>query len=103
MYNELRSEIMKIPKKFKMFNHEITVTMNDMLRHNQDYMGVCKQRELKIEIDPTLSKTYKEQTFLHELTHMILGMMGEETLNSNEKFVNTFSELWYQAIESMKY
>lgn len=49
------------------------------------------------------SDTSKLNTFYHELTLAILRTMGEYELNSNEKFVCTFSGFLTEAIRSFKY
>ncbi|MBO7617338.1 MAG: hypothetical protein J6T22_09490 [Bacteroidales bacterium] len=43
------------------------------------------------------SESSKVNSFYHELTHTILGMMGHE-LNDDEKFVNTFSSFLTEAM-----
>jgi hypothetical protein len=43
-----------------------------------------------------------EQTFYHELVHVILTELGEERLNSNETFVQSFSLLLHQFIKQLK-
>lgn len=50
-----------------------------------------------------LPKDNIEHTFLHEATHAILQAMGEDELNDNEKFVDTFSGLLHQVLTTQKY
>ena len=92
---------MKIPKRFKLFNHVITVKLEEDLYRNTDRWGEVRYRRKEIAIDSTIDKGYQEQTFIHELVHLIFDMMSEQELTKNEKLVNTFSELLYQAIETM--
>jgi len=94
---------MKIPKKFKLFNHEIIVKMSKELHKNDDLWGTVRYRIKEIIIDENISQSYKEQTFLHELIHLIFTFMCEKELSGNEKLVNTISELLYQALETMEY
>ena len=76
--------------------------------HPGDYaLGMCTPDELAIEISlqdndgKVFHKTNTEQTFYHELVHVILGEMGHE-LYSDEFFVQTFSVFLHQFIESKK-
>ena len=93
---------MKIPKRFNLFQHEIKVKQSNHLIRDTYNRGECRYYYKEIEIDNSGSKILKEQTFLHELIHMILDHMQEFELSKNEKFVNTFSELLYQALETME-
>ena len=94
---------MKIPKKFKLFNFDIKVKISNNLIRDTEQRGQSKYYWKEIEIDSSGLKELKEQTFLHELVHMILDHMQEFELSQSEKFVNTFSELLYQALETMEY
>lgn len=40
-------------------------------------------------------------TLYHEITHAILGTMGEVDLNNNERFVNCFSSFLAEAMDSV--
>jgi len=93
---------MKIPRFFKLFNHTIVVNEDENLHKDRDYWGLCQYRKGQILLDKNISKALKEQTFCHELTHMILDHMRSE-LSEDENFVHTFSELIYQALETMEY
>ena len=66
-------------------------------------LGAANYDLKEIALDMSYPSSNVEQTYLHELTHMILAHMGEDELTGNEKFVNLFSELLYQAIETAKY
>ena len=43
----------------------------------------------------------KFNTFIHEIVHGILDIMGENELSENEKFVCTFSSLLIDPIEEI--
>lgn len=47
------------------------------------------------------SATCKMNTLYHEITHAILGTMGEVDLNNNERFVNCFSSFLAEAMDSI--
>ena len=94
---------MKIPKSFKLFAHKIEVKFEDDLYKNHDLWGEARYRRKEIAIDSNIDQGYKEQTFLHELIHMIFDFMEERELSKNEKIVNNMAELLYQVIETMEY
>lgn len=94
---------MKIPKRFKLFNHEYIVKFEDDLQKDKDIWGECRMRRQEIALDSNIKQSFLEQTFCHELVHLIFDSLSERELSSNEKLVNTFSELLYQALETMEY
>lgn len=81
---------MKIPNKFKLFNHEISVIMDENLQSLTDNWGTCNFHSKLLKIDSKISKDFQEQTFLHELIHVIFFYLGEKELAENEKLVNSF-------------
>lgn len=94
---------MIIPRSFKLFNQTIKVVYKrDLLdRYNCFGMWVYKKNTIYLEQSTRkhiLTKEQIEQTFVHELTHAALDLMGEHRLSSNEKFVSTFSNLIHQFI-----
>lgn len=99
---------MKIPKKLKLFGYEIEVEFDDKLQYNHDALGIALFHKNKIVLQsnnpekPT-PQIQIEKHFLHELTHWILYVMGEETLTYNERFVDLFARLLQQAFETMEY
>lgn len=79
---------------------------------NNTALGESCIAETKIDIynkfmdnneEYTQSFESKKNTFYHELTHCILSTMGEDDLNSNEKFVNTFGSLLTEAMQSLEF
>ena len=99
---------MKIPKRFKLHGHTITVEYSIDMRDEDDAVGKASYRGQKIILQPicvgySRPKTSIEQTFLHELTHHILHEMAEYDMMNNEKFVDLFSALLHQALTTMEY
>jgi hypothetical protein len=45
----------------------------------------------------------QSHAFLHELTHFIFKRAGEDKLSKNERIVNLFSRLLYQALKTMEF
>lgn len=49
------------------------------------------------------SKTSKQNTFYHELTHTVLDTMGRSDLSGDEVFVSSFNSLLLEALRSFKF
>lgn len=99
---------MEIPKRFKILGRDIEVKFDDTLIYSRDNRGEFRMREDVIVLQPNgtqypiLSKQ-AEQTFLHELVHVILERMGESDLSNNEKFVDVFAGMLHQALTTAEY
>ena len=99
---------MKIPSKFKLFGQTINVLKNDSLAFANGTIGEAHIGKNKIVLqrstkDYKMTKEQEEATYFHELTHMILFLMGKEMLAQDEEFVSIFSNLLHQAIVSAEY
>jgi len=99
---------MKIPKRFKLLGHSITVEYDPMLDGRNGCTGEARYTTNSIALQSntdTFSRPHSQQehVFLHELTHHILNEMNEHDLRSNEKFVDVFSGLLHQALTTMEY
>ena len=78
-------------------------------RCDDNALGSCLLGEGVIRIANTFncsgersqSATCKMNTLYHEITHAILGTMGEVDLNNNERFVNCFSSFLAEAMDSI--
>ncbi len=97
----------KIPKQLELQGQTVHVEFTNDLQHDKDAYGTACFRDNKICIQKAtkhmpLPKDKLEHIFFHELTHWVLGVMGEEELLHNEKFVDIFGGLMYQAIKSAK-
>lgn len=94
----------KIPKEFMLFGTKISVKYDNGLYYNNDATGESRYPVNEIVLQST-NDDYKadDSTFYHELVHWVLHMMGEEELDSNEKFVDIFGRLLHQFITTSKY
>lgn len=97
-----------LPKSFQLFAHTFKVKESNDLVQREGAVGIYRhaKQEITIQrnIDGTnLTETRIEQTYFHELTHAILGEIGEEELCQNEKFVDLFSQGLHQALSTAKY
>lgn len=93
---------MKIPNKVQLMGETIKVTIDKDLAMRTDAFGQAHHRFNEIKINYNDNKEIMEHTFFHELTHMVLDKMNEQDLSGNEKFVNLFGGLLYQALKDMK-
>lgn len=92
-----RSHLLIIPKKFKLAGMDVDVVNNNTLCDNHKAVGHAIYAEGKIEVDiDSVSAQVAEQSFLHELVHWILYMMGNDELRNNEQFVDLFAHFLYQ-------
>lgn len=96
----------KIPKSFTVGGQDIEVKIVESIPC--DKLGECTLWNG----DMSIAKNYKgypqtqssqNNTFFHELTHLILDTMGEYELSQNERFVSTFSGFLTEAVRSFKY
>lgn len=96
-------EYKKIPGSYKVGGQNIEV--RHVERCDDNDMGACYYAGGFVEIskyvhkDTLQSEDSKINTFYHEVTHSILRTMGEYELNSNEKFVCSFSSFLCEAME----
>ena len=97
----------KIPKSLTVGGQDIEVKHVELCEESDLGNIILGQGEIQIANNVSRnipqSETSKLNTFYHELTHAILRTMGEYELNSNEKFVCTFSSFLTEAIRSFKY
>lgn len=97
----------KIPKSLTVGGQDIEVNLVELCEESDLGNIILGQGEIQIANNVSRnipqSETSKLNTFYHELTHAILRTMGEYELNSNEKFVCTFSGFLTEAIRSFKY
>ena len=97
----------KIPSKFTVGGQDVIVKHTDLCEDGSLGNIILGQGEIQIAkyVSKGIeqSETSKLNTFYHELTHAILRTMGEYELNSNERFVCTFSDFLTEAIKSFEY
>ena len=94
---------MKIPKSFDLAGLTITVVEDNTMVANKHVIGEARYASQQILIDKeAASEDLTHQSFLHEVTHWILYVMGKEDLRNNEEFVDLFAQFWYQYEKSKK-
>lgn len=92
---------LKIPKRFKLLGHTIEVLDENERFYEQKSYGACSFEGKWIKLvrpaeHHPITNGSLEQTFLHELTHMILyhsDAAAGSNLRDNEGFVDLFAGL----------
>ena len=99
---------MKIPKEIQIIGQTIkTKLKKDLGKDYEDSFGTWDQNTSTVDLrkstkkDP-IAKEVMEQTYIHELTHASLELMGEPKLSLNEKFVTSLSQIIYQIIKQVE-
>lgn len=98
----------KIPKKIKLFGTTYNIIWDNKRLNDKEVYGLCDKSKNQIILSTTfgLDKLAEDriiETYYHELVHAILEAMFERELSSNEQFVDIFSKLIRQAIESAEF
>ena len=99
---------MQIPKRFRLLGQVVEVRFDERLIYTHDNRGEVRIRENVIVLQSDgpqypILESQSEQTFLHELVHVILDRMGETELSANEKFVDMFAGMLHQALITSEY
>ena len=99
---------MQIPTEFQVFGQHWKVIYDPKLRHDTDNVGEASYRDNVIVLQSAAEGNPRipcliEQSFLHELVHVILDCMSEHKLRADEKFVDVFANLLHQALDSARY
>ena len=96
---------MKIPKTFQIFGQEIQVEWRTDLTAEASDVGLTIFEENRIILQKSTepfprAQSKIEDTFCHEITHLILDSIGEHELSQREPFVEMFSHALYQVLIS---
>jgi hypothetical protein len=99
-----------IPKSFKIFGHTVKVKRVKSLKDEDGKVTLGEsdiyKNEIRLLDNDTkfeLTQSQKEQTFYHELVHMILDSVGREDLSEDESLVDLISGALHQFIKTSKY
>lgn len=95
---------MKLPKTITLAGITITVEDAPGLSQSRKLLAEARYNEQKIIIDRIAASTdIVEQTFFHELCHWILYIMNEDEKRNDERHVDVFAHLLYQALKTAQY
>lgn len=97
---------MNIPKTITIAGIEYSINEVEQESPELHYggaIGYCDYQKGLINIDKNLKKDIKEVTLIHELTHGVLKSLdlNNETITVDERFVESFSQIWYQVIKQL--
>lgn len=113
----------RIPSEFMLLGHRYRVVMVDSLFETEGTYGTADDdmKQICLQTPGVVKKRYKDdvrgdvvdeititpeiliETFFHEVTHIMLDAMGEDTLSENERFVNLMGKLWLEIYLSSVY
>lgn len=88
---------MPIPLQVNVAGIDYTVHYKEGLLRTYNLMGQVLYAESRIDIDSSMSKTKKEQVFIHELVHAMFKESGYE--EQDEDMVNRLSIVLYQVLK----
>ena len=88
-----------IPKFFWVGGLKYGVDLEEILVENGKVIGTVQYANQRIVVDPSLAPIQTtEQSFIHELVHLMFHMCCEIELQRNERLVDVFSQFLYQAL-----
>ena len=96
---------MRIPKRFSVLGHQVTVKFDP---ESLDQLGACGSWSLGNAVirlvpeDSAHNRRMVEHAFCHEWVHCMLEMIGEKKLSENEKFVDLLAGVLHQSLSSMQ-
>ena len=96
---------MKIPKSYQLADNTIRVEMSNDF-HDAGHLGKFYLDRNLIKLQSECEKVdlqRVELTFFHELVHSILLNLGYEDQSNDEVFVDRFSLLLKQSINTMEF
>jgi predicted SprT family Zn-dependent metalloprotease len=94
---------MVIPHNITIAGIDIKVELDNKLMMEKGIVGCAVYEQQKIIIDPTIDGLdVLQQTFIHEVVHYILYVMGKQELRRDEEFVDGFAHLAYQIIKQLE-
>ncbi len=98
---------MNIPTSFNILGQVINVVFNSEKMDDKHALGYLESDLNVITLTDIsngkqLPMSSIEQTYLHEVVHLILRHMGEDDLYKNEKFVDLFAGLLHQILTTSK-
>lgn len=120
LYSE---KTLTIPTEFTLFGHKYKIVLEKDLITTEAAYGTAAEdlkliriqdvgQVLKIYTDDsgkeekvmlTITDETVIETFFHEITHIILDSMGEDSISENEKLVNIMGKAWLEIYLSLKY
>ena len=93
---------MNIPTTFQLDGQTWHVVQDKDLLANEGEYGSCHEvsNTIRLQAEGVVPRTRVETTFLHELLHAIFYELGQTTLTSDEKLIDSLSALLHQALNT---
>lgn len=93
----------RIPKRFHLMGHTITVKLIPRTRWKagKNCVGYFDPASLTIAVCSSIAPTAQEQTFWHEVTHALFFALNSD-LYEDEQLVDQLGGLLHQVISSME-
>jgi hypothetical protein len=96
------------PKQFNIFGHTIKIRYSDILLQKSDNVGETFYRTNEIVLQKNSRSVIRpdtqiQQTYLHEVMHIIFNEIGEGELRNNEKLVDLIANALHQVLTTSKY
>lgn len=95
---------MKIPKELKIFSHTLKIKYSKTLRDRKGAVGLCDYENMTLWVQASTRKNpltgdFIEQTFYHELVHMILYLSGDVKISHSS--VDVLGSILKQVFEQL--
>ena len=97
---------LRIPKEFELLGHTIIIEWNDNLEFDEEAYGLAECIKNKIILQKPNKQygvTQVEETFLHEVIHLIFDNTSHRKESKNEILVDIIASLIHQMLISAKY
>ncbi len=87
---------MRIPKKIKIGAHKYDVYFDiDPTNDDDDCYGNTSFKKLKIGINPSYAVSQQEETFFHEVMHVIYNQLGYDKEDNHEQKIQSIAHHLY--------
>lgn len=93
---------MKIPNRIKFMGQVWRVVYEDDLVTRTGCIGESRYNTLEIALQSGMLQSTTEQTFMHELLHIIMFKMGETENRQDEKFIDVTASMIYAILVDNK-
>jgi hypothetical protein len=92
---------MTIPKTIKLIGKTIKIEFVKKINKKDD-MGQYDSDKGLIKICAGMSEDDTKITFLHEVNHAIMDILGESTLFKRDSFMDYLAQIYYQVIQQIE-
>lgn len=90
---------MKIPNRIQILGKTFRILYLNQINENSSTWGTASQSDCQIKIKKNLPRQNKEETFIHEVLHLIYDSAKVD--HHNEKEVEIISNILYQVLKQI--